>query len=153
MRDDLNMGIKRTCHCDKCGKPLEETTVLGKTPNNAMNILFLDDERYPDEVFWIPHKHYLGGSIPTIVRDAYSFEQEVLSGTKWDVISFDNDIQDNVEGKHLLGWLIYLFVDKKIDYFPTKIILHTMNTVAKNQMLTYLESFAYSYELTIEIVV
>ena len=25
MRDDLNMGIKRTCHCDKCGKLLEET--------------------------------------------------------------------------------------------------------------------------------
>ena len=25
MREDLNMGIKRTCHCDKCGKLLEET--------------------------------------------------------------------------------------------------------------------------------
>ena len=118
-----------------------------------MNILFLDDKRYPDEVFWIPHKHYPVGSTPTIVRDAYSFKQEVLSGTKWDVISFDNDIQDNVEGKHLLDWLIFLFVDKKIDYFPTKIILHTMNAVAKDQMLTYLKCFASTYGLTIEIVV
>ncbi len=25
MREDLNMSIKRTCHCDKCGKLLEET--------------------------------------------------------------------------------------------------------------------------------
>lgn len=25
MREDLNMGIKRTCHCYKCGKLLEET--------------------------------------------------------------------------------------------------------------------------------
>ena len=25
MREDLNMGIKRTCQCDKCGKLLEET--------------------------------------------------------------------------------------------------------------------------------
>lgn len=115
---------------------------------NMMNTLFLDDERYPDEVFWINFSY----NDVTIVRDANSFKQKVLN-SKFDCISFDNDIQDSVEGKHLLDWLIFLYVDNKIDWFPSKIILHTMNNIAKDQMNTYIKSFSDTYNLDIEIIV
>ena len=118
---------------------------------NTMSILFLDDERYPDEVFWIDFSYYKVHDV-TIVRDAFSFKQKVLN-SKFDCISFDNDIQDSVEGKHLLDWLIFLYVDNKIDWFPSKIILHTMNNVAKDQMNTYIKSFSDTYNLDIEIIV
>lgn len=117
---------------------------------NTMNILFLDDERYPDDVFWINFSYKVHDV--TIVQDAYSFKQEVLI-SKFDCISFDNDIQDSVEGKHLLDWLIFLYVDNKIDWFPSKIILHTMNNIAKDQMNTYIKSFSDTYNLDIEIIV
>lgn len=117
---------------------------------NTMNILFLDDERYPDDVFWINFSYKVHDV--TIVQDAYSFKQEVLI-SKFDCVSFDNDIQDSVEGKHLLDWLIFLYVDNKIDWFPSKVILHTMNNVAKDQMNTYIKSFSDTYNLDIEIIV
>ena len=117
-----------------------------------MSILFLDDERYPDEVFWVNFSYNKVHDDVTIVRDANSFKQEVLHN-KFDCISYDNDIQDSVEGKHLLDWLIFLYVDNKIDWFPSKVILHTINNIAKDQMNTYIKSFSDTYNLDIEIIV
>ena len=117
-----------------------------------MSILFLDDERYPDEVFWVNFSYNKVHDDVTIVRDAVSFKQEVLHN-KFDCISFDNDIQDCLEGKHLLDLLIFLYVDNKIDWFPSKVILHTMNSIAKDQMKTYIKCFSDTYNLDIEIIV
>ena len=117
-----------------------------------MSILFLDDERYPEEVFWVNFSYNKVHDDVTIVRDADSFKQEVLHN-KFDCISFDNDIQDSVEGKHLLDLLIFLYVDNKIDWFPSKVILHTMNNIAKDQMKTYIKCFSDTYNLDIEIIV
>ena len=119
---------------------------------NTMSILFLDDERYPDEVFWVNFSYNKVHDDVTIVRDADSFKQEVLHN-KFDCISLDNDLQDYLEGKHLLDWLIFLYVDNKIDWFPSKVILHTMNNIAKDQMNTYIKSFSDTYNLDIEIIV
>ena len=38
-----------------------------------MKCLFLDDERFPDEVFWISYKHYKDMDF-TIVRTALDFK-------------------------------------------------------------------------------
>ena len=42
-----------------------------------MNLLFLDDERFPDEVFWIPAKYYSTCTAIQMVRTSEVFYEKV----------------------------------------------------------------------------
>ena len=116
-----------------------------------MNLLFLDDERFPDEVFWIPAKQYTTCTAIQMVRTSLVFYKK-LPERKWDVISFDNDIQEVIEGYDLLKFACGFWITKP-ELVPSKIILHTMNTIAKENMKTYLENFCSVFDHNIEIIV
>ena len=88
-----------------------------------MSILFLDDERYPDEVFWISPKHYKGMDF-SIVRTALDFKYAVQQDY-FDVMSFDNDLGEEIEGYDLLNWYINKYLDGQVPKLPSKFILHT----------------------------
>ena len=115
-----------------------------------MNLLFLDDERFPDEVLWIPAKYYSTCTAIQMVRTSEVFYEKLTEG-KWDVISFDNDIQEVIEGYELLKFACGFWITKP-ELVPDKIILHTMNTIAKENMFTYIENFKKVFNVEIEVV-
>ena len=61
-----------------------------------MKGLFLDDERNPQDVTWMPHSDYHDVEW-TVVRNFQEFKQQILE--EWDVISFDHDLQDFSNGR------------------------------------------------------
>lgn len=99
--------------------------------------IFLDDERYPEDVTWV--------KLPEvdwhIVRTALDFKALVLDQgvENLNYISFDHDINDwsgtdnrkEVTGYDLLKWLCY-----ETDLLP-KCMFHTQNPIGKKNMESY----------------
>lgn len=116
-----------------------------------MKCLFLDDERFPDEVFWISYKHYKDMDF-TIVRTALDFKYVVEQQEYFDVISFDNDLAEETEGFDLLYWYINKYLDGQVPKLPSKFILHTQNDVVRERMQSLLDNFAYHHDLDFEVI-
>ena len=116
-----------------------------------MKCLFLDDERYPDEVFWITYKHYHGMDF-TIVRTSLDFRFAIEQKEYFDVISFDNDLGEETEGYDLMNWYINQYLDGNIPKLPSKFILHTQNGVVRSRMQSLLDNFAYHHYLDFEVI-
>lgn len=102
------------------------------------NILFLDDERNLEDVYWqnYPHYKYL-----ITVRSFATFEVALMQlHEKHEIyetlFSFDHDIQDiknNVEytGKHCMTRLIELIMDCQYDPYQINYVVHSKNPVGK----------------------
>lgn len=54
-------------------------------------ILFLDDERNPEDVTWVV---YPENAEFTVVRNRLQFQYAVLSNRRFDIFSLDHDLQD-----------------------------------------------------------
>lgn len=95
--------------------------------------LFLDDERNPEDVTWgdIDYSKFTW----TIVRNWADFTWSVID-CQPKMISFDNDIGEAKEGYDCLKWLIDYCIDNELD-IPI-VYVHSKNSVAKENMLNYL---------------
>lgn len=107
-----------------------------------MRGLFLDDERWPEDVTWLVYPASLEEW--TIVRTHHDFERELLreaSRIVYDVISFDHDIccvderGSEVTGYDCLKTTLRLVEDRKI--VRPIIHFHTRNIVGLNNMVGY----------------
>lgn len=104
--------------------------------------LFLDDERYPENVTWIT----LHEGPWVIVRSQPEFEAYVLEHGMPDVISFDNDLgppETGVgEGYWCAKWLVEQLLDERIAFNPRfTFTVHSKNNVAAESITRYLNQY------------
>jgi hypothetical protein len=101
--------------------------------------LFLDDERNPEDVFWmkIPDGDYI------IVRTAEEFKQTINQKGLPNYISFDHDLGEDPNGYDCAKWLVDYCIktDKKL---PTYTV-HSQNPIGKDNIIGYLENFKRVY--------
>lgn len=102
-------------------------------------ILFLDDERVPADVTWMS---YPEGAVLTVVRNSVQFFEELYK-QEFDIISFDHDIQEFVEGDevtgyHILKELVDIYLQN--DVVLPKCIFHTQNPIGKKNMECYYQN-------------
>jgi hypothetical protein len=114
-----------------------------------MRILFLDDERLPENVTWFK---YPENAEFTIVRNYAEFQVAVSKIEKPFIISFDHDLgivpdqsflfrpvlsKTGLDCIHLLGNMI---VDGVMTIDGIDCVFHTMNPIGKQNMLSYWKS-------------
>lgn len=99
--------------------------------------LFLDDERFPKDVYWIelPSVQWV------IVRNMDEFKNVILERGLPAHISFDNDLgEDQPEGRDCAKWLVDHILD--LDIMPEfTFTVHSMNPVAAEAINNYLTRF------------
>lgn len=101
--------------------------------------LFLDDERTPQQATWMKYPENVEWSI---ARNSKEFLANV-SSFKWDLISFDNDLGEAKEGRHLMKDLCEWLEAHRDDYAVLpKVFVHSMNPVANSYMLAYWENWS-----------
>lgn len=110
---------------------------------NCNYILFLDDERYLEDVAWVDYPDVSGFGI---VRTYYSFCRAIENNFHdYIAISFDHDIQDydsfgkEFTGQDCLRFLIEYCIEN--EYNLPEIILHTKNPIGKDNMQSLINSF------------
>lgn len=104
-----------------------------------MNI-FLDDERNPEDVTWI----MLPNVTWTVVRTPDEFLQTVTENPlKIDIITFDNDIQHQLEGYDLIKMICDKDMDNdyKLLLDSMQVFAHTMNMVNREPILNYWNNY------------
>lgn len=104
-----------------------------------MNI-FLDDERMPSDVFWIQ----LPNVTWEIVRTPEDFLNLIKNNPKSvKCISFDNDIQHELEGYHLLKMICEMDMDTgyKLLLEDMQVLAHTKNNVNQQPILNYWKNY------------
>lgn len=100
-------------------------------------MLFLDDERTPSDVSWIT---LFEGSYH-IVRSYDEFVDYILGFGIPDVISFDNDLGTELEGKDCAKWLIDRFIDGSIEYKKFDFTVHSKNNIAAEWITGYINQY------------
>lgn len=113
-------------------------------PETIKTLLFLDDERNPFDVTWVP-VNYKDFNI-TVVRTYNAFVEYIENNPLPDMISLDHDIQDFEYGKEKTGYdcvkfFCEYFMDgyDSLDLFP-EMVYHTNNPVGKENMRSYIEN-------------
>lgn len=103
--------------------------------------LFLDDERFPSDVYWVKGFDYVKHDW-IIVRTAAQFIAQLVSAGLPSVVSFDNDIQDytgeggaEITGYDLAKSLCMFCVDNNFK-FP-QVFSHSMNQVNQPKILAF----------------
>ena len=106
------------------------------------NLIFLDDERSPENVSWVD---YSGDVIDKVIVCRNPYEYYEIFNTEKDlhylIFSFDHDIQSydstgvEITGYTLLKHLCDFCIDKDIDI--PKCYFHTKNPVGKLNLETY----------------
>lgn len=99
------------------------------------SILFLDDERSPEDVTWVV---YPDNAEFTVVRNREEFQWAVFSSPRFDIFSLDHDLQDidkfsekENTGYTLLREVVYL---NPIKMPKTTVIAHSKNPVGKTSI-------------------
>ena len=103
--------------------------------------LFLDDERYPDDVTWID---YPKGIQWTVVRTPDQFI-EAIHAKPYDYYSFDHDLGPDtiLDGKHLLNRFCSYLLDHVRPDLPV-VYFHTKNPIGRDNMKSYWTCFVNS---------
>lgn len=98
-----------------------------------MQKLFLDDERFPDQVTWT--KLPRGGW--SIVRSYEEFVAHIDDERFPDFISFDHDLGEGLSGFDCAKWLVDYCLDngKKFPQYQ----VHSMNPVGREKIEQYIE--------------
>lgn len=106
--------------------------------------LFLDDDAFHPEGIRDPEKYYpligrhdllkLMGEFDTIVKftTVEDAQQYILENGCPNFISFDNDLQRDLEGRHLAKWLTDQDIDSGFTFIPPDFdwFVHSQNPVA-----------------------
>lgn len=106
---------------------------------NKLKGLFLDDERYPEDVTWIQYPDNVEW---TIVRTYQQFF-DIFCSDKFDIISFDHDIQCYINNKEKTGYdcLKQLIEYYDFDVESIQFFFHTQNVVGKKNMESYYQNY------------
>lgn len=103
-------------------------------------ILFLDDLRVPSDVTWM---NYPAEAVFTIVRNSSQFFEELVR-QEFDIVSFDHDIQEFVDGEEVTGYDILKGMVDVYIIFHSKILpqclFHTQNSIGKKNMECYYQN-------------
>lgn len=111
-----------------------------------MKLIFLDDERYPEDVTWVSYPEI---SKTIIVRTFEEFKAVVnsLSTLQDTVLSFDHDLQDfngteEYTGMTCVKYLVGLIMDNKhLNVSDLNYVIHSQNPVGALNMSSYFESY------------
>ena len=121
----------------------------------SKTLIFLDDERYPEDVTWVKYPTYDWGWVccwgDAFMAEFYNqLKDKHLSEL---ILSFDHDLQDFDDGgsettgfdvlKEVVEHLLNIKACK--DDLPT-VYFHTMNPVGKKNMESYWNNFVKSLE-------
>ena len=111
-----------------------------------LKMLFLDDERMPEDVTWITMYpgHY------DIVRSFDEFRAYIKANGIPNIISFDNDLGGWREGYHCADWLVGQFLFEGMN-LPEEFdfTVHTMNPIARKRIHDVLMYGLQEYSLTL----
>lgn len=101
--------------------------------------LFLDDERFPEDVTWLHLPDYDWD----IVRNQAQFEHHVKAFGIPDHISFDNDLGDGMgEGVFCAQWMVDQVLDGNLEWNPHfQFTVHSKNNVAAERISGLLNNF------------
>jgi hypothetical protein len=104
----------------------------------SLTKLFLDDERNPEDVFWIslPEGPYV------IVRSFEEFSKYIMEQGIPSFITFDNDLGEPQEGIHCVQWMVEMALDGAIG-FPEdfSFTVHSKNNIAADRIQNYLNNY------------
>lgn len=102
-------------------------------------MLFLDDERNPQDVTWIT----LRDGEWDIVRNQDEFQEYILKNGLPSMISFDNDLGEGMgEGIFCAKWLVDSILDGEVKWNPRfQFTVHSKNNVAAERINGLLSSF------------
>lgn len=110
-----------------------------------MRGIFLDDERYPEDVTWIKYPE----NIEWFVTRTQDYFMCLLEGEEFDIITFDHDIEcyddegREITGYDLLKWTLdHLYTNNK--EIP-KMYFHSKNPIGKENMEAYYNNFVDFY--------
>lgn len=115
-----------------------------------MFMIFLDDERNPEDVTWMDYSEV---DDFIVVRNSAQFKDVTHRHLhKKLLISLDHDIQDfnkdtEVTGYDCLKWLVNVCYLNKIDIDNVTVKFHTQNPVGKKNMETYWNNFKKVYNI------
>lgn len=106
--------------------------------------LFVDDERFPQDVTWIQYPEDVEWNI---VRSFQDFSLELAHGDNdYQVYSFDHDIQSYVDGQEYTGYdclkcllSIETMIGDKLD--NAQFFFHSKNVVGKKNMESYYQNY------------
>lgn len=108
-----------------------------------MKILFLDDERMPNDVFWLT---YPEDAEFMIARNICEFKQAACN-FEFDSISFDHDLGLNEHtGYDCLKWLCDN--EDRLTFFPLDIIVHSQNPIGAENIRAYWKNWVNFMEKT-----
>jgi hypothetical protein len=99
-------------------------------------VLFLDDERNPEDVYWIKYPDIVNYRIVRSYKEAAKFIED--NGLP-EYISFDNDLGTKLEGYDFAKYLVEYCLDNKKEY-PISFI-HTQNNVARDRIVSLINNF------------
>ena len=116
--------------------------------------MFVDDDVFNETKERDPHVYYKFLGKEEMITKMESFEHVVKVSSVEDAmkeiekngcptfISFDNDLQRELEGIHLAHWI----VDKDLDspgFIPSDFdfVVHSQNNIASGRIVSYLESY------------
>lgn len=106
--------------------------------------LFIDDERFPQDVTWIQYPDNIEW---TIVRSFQDFNLELAHGDNdYQIYSFDHDIQSYINGREYTGYdclkcllSVEAMINNKLD--NTQFFFHSQNPVGKKNMESYYQNY------------
>lgn len=120
--------------------------------NNVNYGIFLDDERIPEDVYWMEIKN--NEVQYTVVRNFEDFKDSVMEMYNSSVpiqnmyLSLDHDLalynEDGTEikGYHMVVWLIDYIQDEKLEVPPVgNIFYHSRNPIGEENMHCYIENY------------
>ncbi len=124
--------------------------------------LFLDDNRFPGDVYGYTHKPIYLEKTWKIVRNYDEFVESIESDGIPDIISFDHDlsmehygVHDNLTqdeydlytektGYHCAIWLLEYCMDNKLE-LPKIILVHSMNIPGSQNIMSLFNTYKKVY--------
>lgn len=118
----------------------------------ATRVLFLDDERNPEDVTWVSYPKH---SDFTVVR-TYKRALEAFVYQRWDMVSLDHDLQDygGPGGREYTGYDVLKAMLQVVAYSPALraapayplFVFHTQNGVGKRNMECYYSNWCQHFD-------
>lgn len=114
-------------------------------------LVFVDDERYQDDVFWFNYPHFDGLVTCRNYKDFCAFfdsiEQDSIDNY---IFSFDHDLQDfhddgEYTGYDCLKYIVSSMLDNNIEANKLNAFSHSKNIIGRENIDKYIQNFKGSY--------
>lgn len=106
--------------------------------SNKIKGLFLDDERFPQDVAWVKYPDNVEWRVVRTYQDFVA----CYMLNDYDVFSFDHDIQCFENGREMTGYdALKVTLDAFFDVDNTLVFFHTQNPIGKKNMESYYQNY------------